>query len=101
MVRVSPCPQTQWPPRALTELPAGPTPAGDALDRAAGLLSTAQRPVIMAGTNVWWGHAEAALLRLVEEQRIPVLMNGMARGVVPAIAGWPSLTGAVQKRLGR
>lgn len=71
-------------PGALTELPAGPTPAGDALDRAAGLLSTAQRPVIMAGTNVWWGHAEAALLRLVEERHIPVLMNGMARGVVPA-----------------
>jgi len=44
----------------------------------------AQRPVIMAGTNVWWGHAEAALLRLAEERRIPVLMNGMARGTVPA-----------------
>jgi acetolactate synthase I/II/III large subunit len=40
--------------------------------------------VIMAGTNVWWGHAEAALLRLAEERRIPVLMNGMARGTVPA-----------------
>lgn len=38
----------------------------------------------MAGTNVWWGHAEAALLRLAEECQIPVLMNGMARGVVPA-----------------
>ena len=43
-----------------------------------------ERPVIMAGTNVWWGHAEAALLRLAEERQIPVLMNGMARGVVPA-----------------
>lgn len=57
---------------------------GDALDRAAGLLAAAQRPVIMVGTNVWWGRAEAALLRLAEERRIPVLMNGMARGVVPA-----------------
>ena len=38
----------------------------------------------MAGTNVWWGHAEAALLRLAEQRRIPVLMNGMARGTVPA-----------------
>lgn len=65
--------------------PTAPSPAdGDALDRAAGLLATAQRPVIMAGTNVWWGHAEAALLRLAEERRIPVLMNGMARGTVPA-----------------
>ncbi|MGH3561312.1 MAG: acetolactate synthase, partial [Mycobacterium sp.] len=41
-------------------------------------------PVIMAGTNLWWGHAEAALLQLAEERRIPVLMNGMARGTVPA-----------------
>ena len=48
------------------------------------LLAGAQRPVIMAGTNVWWGHAETALLGLAENQRIPVLMNGMARGVVPA-----------------
>ncbi len=71
-------------PGALGALPPAQAPDGDALDRAASLLATAQRPVIMAGTNVWWGHAEAALLRLAEERRIPVLMNGMARGVVPA-----------------
>ena len=73
-------------PGALTDVlarsPDGPD--ADALDRAASLLSAAHRPVIMAGTNVWWGHAEAALLRLAEKRRIPVLMNGMARGVVPA-----------------
>jgi acetolactate synthase-1/2/3 large subunit len=71
-------------PGALTEL----APAGgadpDGLDRAISLLAAARRPVIMAGTNVWWGHGEAALLRLAEERQIPVLMNGMARGVVPA-----------------
>ncbi|ORV87226.1 hypothetical protein AWC11_15625 [Mycobacterium interjectum] len=71
-------------PGALTALPQGPAPDSHALDRAAALLSAAKRPVIMAGTNVWWGHAEAALLRLAEERQIPVLMNGMARGVVPA-----------------
>lgn len=71
-------------PGALTDPPVDPVPDGAALGRAAGLLAAAQRPVIMAGTNVWWGHAEAALLRLAEERRIPVLMNGMARGVVPA-----------------
>lgn len=71
-------------PGALDALPPGPTPDGDAIDRAAGLLSAARRPVIMAGTNVWWGHGEAALLRLAEERQIPVLMNGMARGTVPA-----------------
>jgi acetolactate synthase I/II/III large subunit len=71
-------------PGALTDLPAPPPADGNALDRAAGLLAAAKRPVIMAGTNVWWGHAEAALLRLAEQRRIPVLMNGMARGTVPA-----------------
>ncbi len=71
-------------PGALTDPPAAPAPDGDALDRAAKLLAEARRPVIMAGTNVWWGHAEAALLRLAEQRRIPVLMNGMARGTVPA-----------------
>ncbi|RAV09826.1 acetolactate synthase [Mycolicibacterium sp. GF69] len=55
-----------------------------AVDTAVRLLAGAQRPVIMAGTNVWWGHAETALLELAESLRIPVLMNGMARGTVPA-----------------
>ncbi|MGO4446749.1 acetolactate synthase [Mycobacterium sp. 2YAF39] len=59
-------------------------PDGNAVDAAVRLLSGAQRPVIMAGTNVWWGHGETALLRLADELRIPVLMNGMARGTVPA-----------------
>jgi acetolactate synthase I/II/III large subunit len=69
---------------ALVDPPAQPACDPDGLDRAAALLTGAKRPVIMAGTNVWWGHAEAELLRLAESQRIPVLMNGMARGVVPA-----------------
>jgi acetolactate synthase-1/2/3 large subunit len=71
-------------PGALTTSPSPSLPDGDALDRAVSLLAGAQRPVIMAGTNVWWGHAEAALLRLAEERRIPALMNGMARGTVAA-----------------
>ncbi|ORA13941.1 acetolactate synthase [Mycobacterium arosiense] len=71
-------------PGALVDLPPGPPPDGGALSRAAALLSAAKRPVVMAGTNVWWGHGEAALLRLAEELNIPVLMNGMARGAVPA-----------------
>jgi len=71
-------------PGALTRTPAPVQPDGDALDTAIRLLSQAQRPVIMAGTNVWWGHAEIALLELADALRIPVLMNGMARGTVPA-----------------
>lgn len=71
-------------PGALSTPRAAPQPDGNALDVAVGLLARAQRPVIMAGTNVWWGRAEAALLDLAETVRIPVLMNGMARGTVPA-----------------
>ena len=84
---VSEDPDVAGRPGALTDLTSAPTsdsPDTQALDRAASLLAAARRPVIMAGTNVWWGHAEAALLRLAEERQIPVLMNGMARGVVPA-----------------
>ena len=57
-------------------------PAG--VERAIALLRDAERPVIMAGTNLWWGHGEEALLRLATERRIPVFLNGMARGCVPA-----------------
>jgi acetolactate synthase-1/2/3 large subunit len=71
-------------PGALTQPPPSPEADPDAVDRAATLLSAARRPVIMAGTNVWWGRGETALLRLAEQRQIPVLMNGMARGVLPA-----------------
>ena len=71
-------------PGALTTLPVAADADGNAVDAAVRLLAQSQRPVIMAGTNVWWGHAEQALLELAEALRIPVLMNGMARGTVPA-----------------
>jgi acetolactate synthase I/II/III large subunit len=71
-------------PGALTEVAAGASVDPAALARAAELLAGAERPVIMAGTNVWWGRGETALLELAERGRVPVLMNGMARGVVPA-----------------
>ena len=71
-------------PGALTDRPEPARADGNALDAATALLAGARRPVIMAGTNVWWGHGESALLGLAETLRIPVLMNGMARGTVPA-----------------
>src|SRR3979490_1828258 len=38
----------------------------------------------MAGSGLYWGHGERALLRLVEALGIPVFLNGLARGCVPA-----------------
>ncbi|MCW2970979.1 MAG: thiamine pyrophosphate protein binding domain protein [Solirubrobacterales bacterium] len=58
--------------------------ADDAIERAAQLLRGAERPVIMAGTDLYWGHGEEALLELAEALRIPVFLNGLARGCVGA-----------------
>jgi acetolactate synthase-1/2/3 large subunit len=55
-----------------------------ALDRAATLLRDAERPVIMAGTNLYWGRGEDALRELAEAAGIPVFLNGLARGCLPA-----------------
>ena len=46
---------------------------GAALDRALALLHDAERPVIMAGTNLYWGRGEGALLELAERARDPGL----------------------------
>ncbi len=55
-----------------------------ALDRAVALLREAERPVIMAGTGLYWGHGEEALRTLAEALRIPVCLNGQGRGCLPA-----------------
>jgi acetolactate synthase I/II/III large subunit len=57
---------------------------GDELDRAVELLRGAEKPVVMAGTGLYWAHGERALERLCEELQIPVFLNGLARGCVPA-----------------
>ena len=54
------------------------------LDRAIALLRDAERPVIMAGTDLYWARAEIELVRLAEEVGIPVFVNGLARGCIPA-----------------
>jgi len=55
-----------------------------ALARAGELLRECERPVIMAGTDLYWGHGEHALRKLAERLRIPVFLNGLARGCLPA-----------------
>lgn len=65
--------------------PAVAAPAdGNLLDRAAELLAGAERPVIMAGTGLYWGHAERELLAISEDLNIPVFLNGLGRGCLPA-----------------
>ncbi len=57
---------------------------GEAVEAAGRLLRGARRPVVMAGTDLYWGHGEVALQELVEALRIPVFLNGLARGCVAA-----------------
>src|SRR5256714_699209 len=57
---------------------------GDAIARATALLQGAERPVVMAGTGLYWGHGEDELRALCEELSVPVFLNGLARGCVPA-----------------
>src|SRR6266566_7689778 len=61
-----------------------PSAAGAAVERAGELLRGAERPVIMAGTDLYWDRGERALLELADTLRIPVFLNGLARGCVPA-----------------
>ena len=43
-----------------------------------------ERPVIMAGTGLYWARAEGELRELAESVGIPVFLNGMGRGCLPA-----------------
>jgi acetolactate synthase I/II/III large subunit len=62
----------------------GPGAPAQAVELAAKLLREAERPVVMAGTDLYWGHGEQALLALSERLRIPTFLNGLARGCVAA-----------------
>jgi acetolactate synthase I/II/III large subunit len=68
-------------PPAPAAAAAGPA-AG--VEEAAALLAGAERPAIMAGTGLYWGHGEEELLALAEALGIPVFLNGLGRGCVPA-----------------
>lgn len=59
--------------------------AGDArlIDRAADLLKNAERPVVIAGSQVWHCRAAEQLLEFVERLKVPTYLNGAARGCLP------------------
>jgi acetolactate synthase-1/2/3 large subunit len=47
------------------------------------LLRAAKRPVVIAGSGVWWSGAEKALREFIERTQIPLYTITMARGTVP------------------
>jgi acetolactate synthase-1/2/3 large subunit len=54
------------------------------VEEAGDLLAAAERPVIMAGTGLYWSHGESELRILAESLGIPVFLNGLGRGCLPA-----------------
>jgi acetolactate synthase I/II/III large subunit len=52
--------------------------------RVAALLHESRRVVVFAGADVYWDHAEDALRRFAESLGVPVFMNGLGRGTLPA-----------------
>jgi len=54
------------------------------VEEAAALLAGAERPVIMAGTGLYWAHGEEQLVALAEALGAPVFVNGLGRGCIPA-----------------
>jgi thiamine pyrophosphate-dependent acetolactate synthase large subunit-like protein len=60
-----------------------PRPA-EGVEQAAALLAGAERPAIMAGTGLYWGRGEDELRALAEALGIPVFLNGLGRGCLPA-----------------
>ncbi len=46
------------------------------------ILRAAQKPIIVAGTQVYWDEGHTALRELTEQTGIPVFTNGMGRGTL-------------------
>jgi len=61
----------------------------DDVEEVVRLLTESSRPVLVLGGDVWMGGAEDAARRFVEATGVPVIANGMGRGILPA--GHPQL----------
>jgi thiamine pyrophosphate-dependent acetolactate synthase large subunit-like protein len=62
-----------------------PRTLGDtgAIREAIALLARAQRPIVVAGSGVWWSDGAAALQAFVEATGIPFYTKPISRGLIP------------------
>jgi len=63
--------------------PSRPAPDPRDVERALALLGDAERPVVIAGSGVWWSGAEQELLQFVEAAELPLYTITMARCAIP------------------
>lgn len=72
------------PPEMLPKVEIAPVePEISDVQRIFELLRAAKKPVIIAGTQVYWDNAPTALHDLTEQTGIPVFTNGGGRGTLP------------------
>jgi acetolactate synthase-1/2/3 large subunit len=57
---------------------------GDEKDDVVRLIEASERPILVAGSNVYLDNAERELVDLAEAAEIPVFVNGQGRGCIPA-----------------
>ncbi|SDI03502.1 acetolactate synthase-1/2/3 large subunit [Sinosporangium album] len=69
---------------ASTMTPSPLEPDTDDLAQIARLISEAERPVLVLGSDVWMDRAEHAARDFAEAWRLPVIPNGQGRGILPA-----------------
>jgi acetolactate synthase I/II/III large subunit len=78
-----------------------PQPDPREIEQAIALLRAAERPVIIAGSGIWWADAGAELQAFIEHTNLPLYSITMARGMVaddhPLALGYadPALNQAV------
>lgn len=56
----------------------------EAVAEVAKLLAEAEHPVVLSGSGTYWADAREELRALVETARVPLYVNGMSRGILPA-----------------
>lgn len=81
--------KVRYPRRYRTEARAYGDP--DHIQKAVDILTHAERPMVLAGSDVWWCDAAQELRAFVERLDAPVFLNAMGRGSIPA--GHPNLGG--------
>lgn len=58
-------------------------PQASAIDGVMELLKRAQRPVVIAGSGIWWSGAKHELRQFIKETNLPLYTITMAKGIVP------------------
>jgi len=76
--------QAAGPPAAAANDRPDDKPDAGSVAEIVALLSRAERPVLVLGSDVWLDGADTAAREAAEALRLPVVANGQARGILPA-----------------